>query len=301
MAARTPLFVSTDLEHSQIETNGIRLHIVQSGPANGPPVILLHGFPEFWYGWRHQIGPLAAAGYRLLVPDQRGYNRSQKPEGVAAYRAGVLVGDLFGLMQTLDIQRASLVGHDWGAAVAWWAASAHPERFDRLVILNVPHPKVMARTLRTSWRQQLRSWYIAFFQTPWLPEALLWAGDFAVMKSALQRSGLRHTFSAEELAVYQQAWAQPGALTGMLNWYRAAARHPARISLKRKIQVPTLMIWGARDVALGWEMAQPSIEMCEDGRLVTFETAGHWVQHEQAAQVNRLLLDFLSGTGEGKK
>lgn len=283
------------LEHIEIETNGVRLHTVLAGPANGPPVILLHGFPEFWYGWRHQIGPLAAAGYRLIVPDQRGYNLSDKPPGAQAYRGEALVADTLGLMDGLGIRRAALVGHDWGAAVAWWAATSHPERIDRLAILNVPHPKVMARALRTSWRQPLRSWYIAFFQVPRLPEALLRAAGHAGMKASLRRSGRRGTFTTQELQAYQEAWSQPGALTGMLNWYRAAARYRPRISLKGKIRVPTLMIWGAQDIALGRELAQSSIEMCENGRLTVFEHATHWVQHDEPEGVNRLLLEFLAG------
>jgi len=282
------------LEHIEIESNGVRLHTILAGPAKGPPLILLHGFPEFWYGWRHQIGPLAQAGYRVIVPDQRGYNLSDKPAGVQDYRGEALVADLLGLMQAHALQRVSLIGHDWGAAVAWWAAAAHAERIERLVILNVPHLKVMARALRTNWRQRLRSWYIAFFQIPRLPELLLRAGGFAGMVAAMRRSGRPGTFSAAELNTYRQAWAQPGALTAMLNWYRAAARYRPRISLQGKIQVPTLMIWGARDTALELELARASIELCKRGRLVVLDEATHWVQHEAAGEVNRLLLGFLS-------
>ncbi len=282
------------LEHIEIESNGVRLHTVLAGPGEGPPLILLHGFPEFWYGWRHQIGPLAQAGYRVIVPDQRGYNLSEKPAGVREYRGEALVEDVLGLMQALGLQRVSVIGHDWGAAVAWWTASAYPERIERLVILNVPHPKVMARALRTSWRQRLRSWYIAFFQLPRVPELLLRAAGFARMQAGLRRSARSGTFVAPELEAYRQAWAQPGALTAMLNWYRAAARYRPRISLRKKIQVPTLMIWGARDLALGLELAQASIELCERGRLVVLEEATHWVQHEAGDEVNRLLLEFLS-------
>jgi len=282
------------LEHIEIESNGVRLHTVLSGPSEGPPLILLHGFPEFWYGWRRQIGPLAQAGYRVIVPDQRGYNLSDKPAGIREYRGETLVADLLGLMQALDLPRASLIGHDWGAAVAWWAAAAYPQRIRRLVILNVPHPRVMARALRTSWRQRLRSWYIAFFQLPRVPELLLRAAGFAAMRAGLRRSARVKTFSAADLNAYRQAWAQPGALTAMLNWYRAAARNRPRISLQEKIRVPTLMIWGARDIALGLELARASLGWCEYGQLVVLEEATHWVQHDAAGEVNRLLLGFLS-------
>lgn len=288
--------VRTELVHRQVQGEGVLLHLVQAGPNDGIPVVLLHGFPEFWYGWRAQIDSLADAGYRVLIPDQRGYNRSDKPRLVEDYRPELLVADLLRLMQGLDLERVSLIGHDWGASVAWWAAYAHPDRFDRVVILNVPHPQVFARTLRADWRQRLRSWYIAWFQLPRLPELLLGAFGNAGLKSVLRRSSRRNTFSRQDLQVYQRAWSQPGAITGMLNWYRAVARYPARISTRGKLKPPTLIIWGARDIALSTRMARASLERCERGRLELIAQASHWVQHEAADQVNRLLLDFLAET-----
>lgn len=160
-------------EHRKIVTNGVRLHVVQTGPQDAPLVILLHGFPEFWYGWRQQIPALAAAGLQVWAPDQRGYNESDKPVGVGAYRIDELVADVVGLIDASGLRRASLVGHDWGAAVAWWVALTAPERLERLVILNGPHPSVMRRHLTRSVRQLLRSWYIFGFQVPWVPERLL--------------------------------------------------------------------------------------------------------------------------------
>lgn len=283
-----------DLEHMQLSSNGVQLHVAQAGPPDGLPVVLLHGFPEFWYGWRHQIGPLAEAGYRVLVPDQRGYNRSEKPAGVAAYRPDLLVRDLLGLLDGLGLQRASLVGHDWGAVVAWWAAYAAPDRFDRMAILNVPHPRVFSRALSSSWRQRLRSWYIAAFQVPLLPELALRAFGAVGLKLMLARTSRRGTFSRQDLKRYRQAWLQPSAVRSMLHWYRAMARYPARISTRGLVQVPTLMIWGARDAAFGPELAQASIERCKRGKLVPIEHASHWVQHEAAERVNKLLLEFLT-------
>src|SRR5512147_1596019 len=159
-----------ELEHSTIKTNGIQHHVVQAGPKSGIPVVLLHGFPEFWYGWRKQITALAAAGCRVIVPDQRGYNLSDKPKGVKAYGVFTLVDDIIGLIDALGYEKVNLVGHDWGAGVAWILAILHPERLHRLSIMNVPHPAVMRRFLMRDLEQIRRSWYIFLFQLPWIPE-----------------------------------------------------------------------------------------------------------------------------------
>jgi pimeloyl-ACP methyl ester carboxylesterase len=280
-----------------IPTNGIRLHVVEAGPEKGPPVVLLHGFPELWYGWRKQIGPLAEAGFRVIVPDQRGYNESDKPRGVAAYGFETLEGDLRGLLDALSLDRASIVGHDWGGVVAWWIALAHPERVSRLAILNVPHPAVGRRQLRSSPRQQLRSWYVFFFQIPWLPERFLARGDFANLARAV-RGGRRGTCTDEDLAVYRAAWARPGALTAMVNWYRAALRSAGHRLPRLRVGTETLVLWGARDRFLGSEMAGMSAALCDRARLEVFPEATHWLQHDEAEAVNDRLVRFLGGGHE---
>jgi pimeloyl-ACP methyl ester carboxylesterase len=275
-----------------VATNGIRLHVVEAGPTGGPPVVLLHGFPEFWYGWRRQIPALAGAGFRLLVPDQRGYNTSDRPPGVSAYRLEKLGADILGLLDETGLDRAFVVGHDWGAVVAWWLALAAPERVERLGILNVPHPAVMRRHLLTNPRQMLRSWYIFFFQLPGLAERWMARRDFGNAARML-RTARRGSFTEEDLARYREAWSQPGALTAMVNWYRAALRSVGQKLPGRRVRVSTLMLWGARDIALGREMAPPSIDLCDEGRLVFFEKATHFVQHDEADAVNEHLLHFL--------
>jgi pimeloyl-ACP methyl ester carboxylesterase len=275
-----------------VSTNGVRLHVVEAGPSDGPPVVLLHGFPELWYGWRRQIGPLADAGLRLIVPDQRGYNTSDKPAGVAAYRIGTLAADVVGLLDATGIDRAAIVGHDWGAAVAWWLGLAHPERVSRLAVLNVPHPAVVRRHLLASPRQALRSWYIFFFQLPRIPERFLARDDFATLARAV-RGGRRGTCTDEDLARYREAWRQPGALTGMVSWYRAALRGSGQRLPRLRIAAETLVLWGARDRFLGREMAEPSASLCDRGRLRFFEEATHWVQHDEADAVNEELRRFL--------
>ena len=264
------------------------------GPENGTSVVLLHGFPEFWYGWRKQIPALTSAGFRVIVPDQRGYNLSDKPRGVAAYDVGVLARDVIGLLDHFGIQKARLVGHDWGAAVAWTVAIQFPERLEKLSILNVPHPDVMTRFVLGNSVQRRKSWYVFFFQLPFV-EWLLSRNNFRNLERVLV--GRRGSFTAEDFVEYKKAWSQPGALTGMLNWYRAAVRRGLRAAFTksgpRRVTVPTLMLWGKRDLALSFEMAQPSIELCERGELVSFNRATHWVQHDAADEVNQKLIEFL--------
>lgn len=281
-----------NLSHVQVQTNGISLHVTQAGPADGPLLILLHGFPEFWYGWRHQIAPLAAAGYRVWVPDQRGYNLSDKPRGVRAYALDTLAADIVGLIDAAGVDRAHVIGHDWGGVVAWRLADRYPDRLHRVAILNVPHDRVLARFLRRSPAQLRRSLYMFFFQLPWLPERVLGRRDGEAMAQLLARASRPGAFSADDLTHYRAAWRQPGALTAMLNWYRALTRAytPAP---RRPITVPTLLIWGVHDVALGREMAPPSIDRCTDGHLVFIEDAGHFVQHEAPTQVTALLRDWF--------
>lgn len=276
-----------------IKTNSTRLHVVTDGPRDGQPVILLHGFPEFWYGWRHQIPALADAGFRVIAPDQRGYNMSDKPKGVRPYRVEALVADILGLMDAFGYEKVNLIGHDWGAVVAWALALRHPERLLRMGILNVPHPAVMTRFLRHDREQLRRSWYVFAFQLPWLPENFLRAKDWRGAERLLRGSGKVHTFSNEDISAYKRAWSQPGAMTAMVNWYRALLRHRPKMPADLRIHVPTLMLWGMRDVALSHRMAQPSIDTCDNGKLIFFENASHWVQHDEAEKVNRQLLTFL--------
>ena len=282
-----------DLEHSYIETNDIRLHVVQAGPQSGTPVVLLHGFPEFWYCWRLQIPALVEAGCRVIIPDQRGYNLSDKPMGVKAFSMDELVNDVIGLIDALGYEKVNLVGHDWGAAVAWVLANQHPERLHRLGILNVPHPEVMKRFLKRDLEQLRRSWYIFFFQLPWLPEAGMRADNWRGAVRALRGSGLIHTFTNEDIEKYKEAWSQPDAMTAMLNWYRAAARYQQPGMKDPKIRVPTLMIWGMKDVALSHRMARPSMDYCDEGNLIFFPEATHWVQLDEAESVNHYMVDFL--------
>ncbi len=281
------------VEHHLIKTNGVTLHVVTAGPADGEPVILLHGFPEFWYGWRHQIPALVEAGYRVIVPDQRGYNQSDKPQGIENYTLDKLAADVVGLMDALGYRQVYLVGHDWGAVVAWSVGIMYPERLKRLTIMNVPHPSVFQRYVRSNLHQMLKSWYVFSFQMPVVPEWLFAMGGYSMGVRAIKGSGKPDTFSDDDMERYREAWAHSGALTGMINWYRAIVQKPPKLSDNVRVRVPTLVMWGKQDAFLSAEMAQLSVEMCDDGQLVMIDDATHWVQHDAAEQVNSLLLGFF--------
>jgi epoxide hydrolase 4 len=274
------------------ENSTVRIHATAAGPKDGRVVVLLHGFPEFWYGWCKQIEPMAAAGFRVIVPDQRGYNLSSKPRGVASYALRELVSDVVAIADQLGQEKIFLAGHDWGAAVAWSTALLHPQRIAKLVIVNVPHPSVMRRYVYTRLQQTLRSWYIFFFQIPWLPEAVFSAFDFRMGRRALAGSSRPGTFSAEDLAQYRTAWSEPGALTAMINWYRAAIRYRVPFT-DRSVRVPTRILWGERDKFLMFEMAHDSLRYCTNAELISFPDASHWLQHEESAKVSHHLAEFF--------
>ncbi|WP_207461680.1 alpha/beta hydrolase [Azospirillum sp. SYSU D00513] len=273
----------------------VRLHAVEAGPPDGPLVILLHGFPEFSHGWRRQVGPLAEAGFRVLAPDQRGYNLSDKPGRVEDYRIDRLAGDVLRLADGAGRQRFSVVGHDWGGIVAWWLAIHHPDRLERAAILNAPHPATLARHMAAHPTQLLRSWYVAFFQIPGLPERLATAARFRLLERSMRSSSRPGTFTEDDLARYRAAWAQPGALTAMIDWYRALRLNP-RPSTDR-VRVPTLVIWGDRDAFLDRRLAEAAAALCDDARVEHLDAATHWVQHEEPERVNCLLIGFLRGGG----
>ena len=281
------------METIAFQNGEVTLNTVVAGSKNGPAVVLLHGFPEFWYSWHKQIDPLGAAGFRVVVPDQRGYNRSSKPSSVRSYALTELVSDVIAIADQLGQERIFLAGHDWGAAVAWSVALLHPNRVARLAILNVPHPSVMRRYLMQDRRQLRKSWYMFFFQIPYLPEAFLSASNFRRGTASLVGSSRPGTFSADDLAQYRAAWSQPGALTGMINWYRAAFRHRAKFP-DRTVRVPTRILWGMRDAFLTAEMARDSLRYCTDAELIQFPDATHWLQHEEPARVSQILVDFFS-------
>jgi epoxide hydrolase 4 len=283
-----PPFDLPGVQATRIPTNGLTLSALQAGPPDGPLVILLHGFPELSFGWRHQLFALADAGYTVLAPDQRGYATSDKPKGARAYHLDALARDVVGIIDHFGRQDAIVVGHDWGAAVAWWVALHHPARVNRVVVMNTPHPTVFERTLRSDRRQLKKSWYMAFFQLPFFPERAILKGGAGI----LQRTSNPGSFHDDDLPIYRHAWRIPGAASGMLGWYRALRFLPR--AKDPQVRVPTLLIWGKKDHALTWRMAQPSVDLCDHGELVMIDAATHWVQHDAPDVVNAALVRFLA-------
>ena len=282
-----------ELAHRYADLGDVRLHYVEAG--EGPLVLLLHGFPQFWYQWRHQIPALVEAGFRVVAPDMRGYNLSDKPPGVQAYRVELLARDVERLILACGERTAVVVGHDWGAVAAWIAAMRHPGRVERLAILNVPHP---ARSLDglSKPRQLLRSSYIFFFQIPRLPEEVIRAGDFALLRSVFRSDPVQpEAFTAEDIERYIEAIAQPGALTASLNYYRAILRYQRETrAMLQRVEAPVLVIWGERDRFLSRRLAEPPRLWVPNLICVKrLPDASHWVAEDRPLEVNTLLLDFL--------
>src|SRR6188472_2709183 len=291
----SPINAGSDLREGYAEVGDATLHYVEAG--EGPLVVLLHGFPEFWYGWRQQIAPLVQAGFRVVAPDLRGYNLSSKPEGFRDYTADKPAADIRRLIHELGAESAMVVGHDWGGSVAWTLAMNHPEVVDRLVILNAAHPRKLNEGLRNP-RQLLRSWYFFFFQFPGLPEHRAHARGWRFFKRFLRDA--RPPYSTDELDRYVEAWSQPGATKAMIDYYRAAVRLGSKQEA-RKITAPTLVIWGQRDRYLGRKLAEPHHDDVPNlDRVERLSDASHWVHHDEAERVNALLVDFLAPARESQ-
>lgn len=264
--------------------NGIRLHCVEAGDPTGPKVVLLHGFPEFWRAWAWQMPPLARAGYHVIAPDMRGYNLSDKPPHLADYRLDRLVADLVALIDSLG-GTAHVAAHDWGGIVAWHHAQRHPQQVRKLVIVNAPHPGRMKAVMKKP-AQWLKSWYVAFFQLPLLPELLMRFAGTRMLHG-------RRPFSQADKAAYRRAWARPGALSAMINYYRAMRLGRGDLTRAAHWPMPVLVIWGLQDQALLPDHADGLQPWVPDLRVVKLPQASHWVMHDEPLRLSNLLLDFL--------
>ena len=302
-AADTDWTVPADGEpwrHDTVETNGVRLHVVTAGPEDGDLVLLLHGFPEFWYSWHRQLEALAAAGYRVVAPDLRGYNCSEKPSGVDAYHIDELVGDVAGLIRAFDCESAHVVGHDWGGLVAWYTAIERPGVVNRLAVLNAPHPSAYERALRTSLSQLRNSWYVAYFQLPRLPEYGLAWNDYEAVEQVFSAGTVQpDAVSEQDIRRYKRALSRPGSRRAALNYYRSMGRRTTRLTLTRggvgdlPVRVPTLLLWGVQDHALDVSLTRGLDEWVPDSRVERYPDAGHWVQFDAPERVTARLLNYL--------
>ena len=284
----------TDFVHRETVVNGLRFHYVEAG--EGPLVVLLHGFPEFWYSWRYQIPVLAEAGFHVLAPDLRGYNKSDKPVGKNQYHLNLIADDVAGLIRAMGEDKAIVVGHDWGGAIAWKFACAYSEMVARLIILNAPHPAAFKRELRT-FSQLSKSWYMFFFQLPYIPEAGFRAWNYAALEHSLRQEPVRRdAFTPEDIAIYKAAMSEPGALTAAINYYRANLRYLWGDSswFTDTITRPTLIIWGEHDRYLSISLLNGLDQWVSDLRIERIPHGSHWIQVDAYERVNELIIDFLS-------
>ncbi|MDJ0693904.1 alpha/beta hydrolase [Mastigocoleus sp. MO_188.B34] len=277
-------------KHEYITTNNIKLHYVTQG--NGPLMLMLHGFPEYWYSWRHQI-PEFARDYQVVAIDLRGYNDSDKPKEKSAYVMNEFIQDVKGVIQGLGYEKCVLVAHDWGGIIAWNFVDIYPETVEKLIILNLPHPLKLIRSFRT-WKQLQKSWYIFFFQIPFLPELLLQYANYNWIEQMFAGIALgKSIFTLKDLKAYKQAVAKPGALRAMLNYYRNFFI-PQLINKNWDIvAVPTLMIWGEEDKFLGKELTYGTEAYVRDFKIKYIPNCSHWVQQEQPTLVNQYMREFL--------
>lgn len=283
---------TSDFEHHYVQVNGIRMHYVRAG--HGPKlVVLLHGFPECWYSWRHQI-PALAEHFSVVAPDMRGYNETDKPRD--GYDIRSLVQDIVELIAALGYQQVFLVGHDWGGMVAWSLAITHPELVERLIVLNLPHPTLFMQAFRGNWQQIKRSWYMFFFQLPWLPEASIRANQHETIERAMRGTAIEKShFTDQDMLFFKQAIAKPGALTAALNYYRALPKGSQGFykGTGMRVLMPTLLIWGENDMALGKELTYGTERFVPDLRIRYIPDCGHFVHEEQPERVNQYMLEFL--------
>ncbi len=278
------------IEERLVHVGDVRLNVATAGPRDGRPVLLLHGFPEFWFSWRYQIPFLAARGFRVIAPDLRGHNLSEKPKGVRAYTMDKLVADLAGLVDAEAGGRADVVGHDWGGACGWVFAERHPARVRKLVLMNTVHPAILLRAFRGNLRQLRRSWYMLYFQLPLLPERTLSRPDF-VARALRGSSQNPDAWSDDVVARYRGALGQPGAPTAMINYYRAALHQPlARLGT---VQAPTLVVWGDRDPHLGVELVEDFARGIPNLQVTHIPDGAHFVQQDRPEVVNAALASFL--------
>ncbi len=281
------------LQHKNIKVNGINMHYVEQG--KGELIVLLHGFPEFWYSWRKQI-PELAKHYHVIAPDLRGYNETDKPRGKKNYALDILTRDIVELIQSTGKSKATVVAHDWGGGIAWELGIHYPELLDKLIILNSPHPSIMKKHLLTNPKQRKRSWYMFAFQTPVLPELFLSLGLRKFLKDTFQGWAYnKESFTDADIDEYVKAFKKKGVLHGSINYYRAIIGGTKKDQQKRPpVSVPTLIIWGENDKALGKELTYDMDKyFTAPYRVEYLSRCSHWVQHEYPEKVNSLILDFI--------
>ncbi|USG59461.1 alpha/beta hydrolase [Sneathiella marina] len=292
----------TEITHNITAISDIKIHYAESGRDKQDLVLLLHGFPEFWYTWRQQL-PDIGERYHAVAPDMRGYNLSDKPEGIKSYRINHLMADMFRLVEQLGHEKFYLVAHDWGAGVAWAMAIAHPEKIKGLVIMNGPHPFIFSELLSKNETQIEQSQYMAYFRNEGIEDDMLANDCEWLLKWTFKEHLATGQMTEEDRQAYLTAWTRPNALKSMLNYYRASPLTPATAENKGKgfglnpadfvVKVPTLVIWGEEDHALVPENLDGLAELVPDLEIVRLPNVTHWVTHEAPEIVSKEILSFV--------
>lgn len=277
------------MKHHRVQANGTTLHVVEDGPADGKPVLLLHGFPESWWSWRHQIPQLVEAGFHVFAMDLRGYGESDRD---GPYDLATATADVLGVLDHFGLAKVRLVGHDWGGVLGWYMTSNHGERFESFVVINAPHGAVFRKALK-KLSQLKRSWYIFVFQVPWLGERMITRNNGAVVGRAIRGStAQRDAITREDIEPFREAAMRPGAASAMLGWYRAARKFKGRTG---NVDIPVKLIWGMNDSALGYQDCVPGTERyVRDLTVATLDGLGHFCHEESPARVTPEILQFLN-------
>ncbi len=283
--------IGVRLESRRIDVGDVTLHVVLAGPEDGPPVVLLHGFPEFWYAWRGPMAVLAKAGFRVIVPDQRGYNESDKPEDLEAYVIDELADDVAGLIEALGYEKAHLSGHDWGGGVAWRTVIRHPNRVDRFVVIDTPHPKAGEGF---ESEEDTVDWYRTFIQLPWLPGWAARVADWSLLTGTLRDTSRPGTFPEDVMDQYRSAWDNHGAITTMGDWYRASFRLGEQPEGEMRVSTPTLVLVAPDDAFIPGDMTRRSLAFLDDGEIRELERGSHWVIQEDPQLIGDILVEFFS-------
>lgn len=274
-----------------IDVGEVTLHVVFAGPEDGPPVLLLHGFPEFWYAWRGPAAVLARAGYRVIIPDQRGYNRSEKPPGAEPYALPALVGDVVGLLDALGYESVDLGAQDMGAAVAWRLVQTRPERVQRFAVVDVGHP---AGYVESETEEETISWYRTFLQIPWLPGYTARLGNWWLLSSNLRATSAPGAFPDDELDQFRSAWDRDGAIHSMGAWYRAPQSPPS--DPEARVSTPTLLILAEDDAFIPSDQSRAGMKYLDQGTLLELGSGTHWVTGEEPERIGKILVEFFRGS-----
>lgn len=281
------------IKHNFIEIGNVTIHLAECGPDSGKLMLFLHGFPENWYAWKNQLHYFGSKGFKAVAIDQRGYNLSSKPNNIHDFRIDILAIDVFKIIKNYFHRKTAIViGHDWGANVAWWTALRFPEIVEKLIIINVPHPIVMKKTMNNNFHQMLSSWYIYFYQIPIIPEFFMSINHGLLLASMIRSSANKNAFDHKILSYYRNSWSKK-TVTAMINWYRGMKLGSDKKLRSIKVQPEVLVLWGLKDRFIRKENIVPSLKLCTKASCKIYPNNTHWVIHEASDKVNNRILAFI--------